>query len=94
MVEMWIWKPPDVILSAKLPTLDIWLNFVYFSTFLLVDKNVDKIDLEASRYNLTPKIVQLGLWTSGPIIFLIFYYYIFLPRGKMVDKSLSGGLQM
>ena len=46
MVEKWIWKPSDVILSNKMPALDIELFFFfYFSNFLPRSKMVEKIDL-------------------------------------------------
>ena len=77
MVEKWIWKPPDVILSPKL-TLDIWLIFFYFTIFLPEGKIVEKIDLDIQMW------LNASNWpilTPESIIFRSFYFSSFLPGG-------------
>ena len=72
MVEKSIWNPSDVVLGPKLPTLDIWLIFFYFSTFL----PGGKMELEVSRCDLKPQNGQFR--HLDQFFFLILYFANFL----------------
>ena len=54
-------KPPDVILGPKLLTLDICFFFLLFYLFTGGGGMVEKMDMEASRYDLKLQIGQFDI---------------------------------